>query len=269
MTASGLRRPFPLFPGESPRLLAKQRYVDELSKSELFTRLKDKAEPHHDDVLIREQGNTGRSLSIPRAERYASADWGHILWATPSSTVLRRILHPLLYNVGWALAVAALHRYTGFPAKSSAGIHGLLGSALGLLLVFRTNAAYQRFWEGRTIWEGLLGDARGLARTVMLYREQVGRERLKRVASLVCAFPFVLSEHLGARVLDNYSHLLTREDLLLLNRVSNRPLAIANALGIELRAVPDRAEGNQVRWRAARASPSAFYVLCECVLDSV
>jgi hypothetical protein len=80
----------------------------------------------------------------------------------------------------------------------------------------------------------------------MLYREQVGKERVKRVANLVCAFPFVLAEHLGARVTDNYSHLVTREDLLLLNRVGNRPLGIANTLGLELRAVPDKVEGNQV-----------------------
>ena len=31
-----------------------------------------------------------------------------------------------------------------------------LGGALSLLLVFRTNSAYQRFWEARRIWDGLL-----------------------------------------------------------------------------------------------------------------
>jgi predicted membrane chloride channel (bestrophin family) len=36
------------------------------------------------------------------------------------------------------------------PFKNSA--HTLLGVALGLLLVYRTNAAYDRFWEGRKAW---------------------------------------------------------------------------------------------------------------------
>jgi len=34
---------------------------------------------------------------------------------------------------------------------------------LGLLLVFRTNTAYDRFWEGRRLWGGLVNDSRNLA----------------------------------------------------------------------------------------------------------
>lgn len=47
--------------------------------------------------------------------------------------------------------------------------HTLLGSALGLLLVFRTNAAYQRFQEGRKLWESVLNVSRNIARMSYLY----------------------------------------------------------------------------------------------------
>jgi hypothetical protein len=57
-----------------PRTHGKQRYVDELSKSELFTRLKEKGNTNHDDVVIR-SSKGGRQLSIPQAERYRSSDW--------------------------------------------------------------------------------------------------------------------------------------------------------------------------------------------------
>jgi len=76
----------------------------------------------------------------------------------------------------------------------------------------------------------------------MLYREEVGKERVRRVANLICAFPFVLADHLGSRVTDNYSHLITRDDLLLLNRVGNRPLALLNTLGIELKQIKDKTD---------------------------
>ena len=36
-----------------------------------------------------------------------------------------------------------------------------------------STAPLQRFWEGRTIWESLLGDSRSLARLCMLYRKEV------------------------------------------------------------------------------------------------
>lgn len=49
--------------------------------------------------------------------------------------------------------------------------HTLLGSALGLLLVFRTNAAYQRFQEGRKLWEEVLNVSRDIARMTSLYED--------------------------------------------------------------------------------------------------
>jgi putative membrane protein len=42
-------------------------------------------------------------------------------------------------------------------------MHGLLGFALSLLLVFRTNTAYDRWWEGRKLWGALVNNSRNLA----------------------------------------------------------------------------------------------------------
>ena len=65
-------------------------------------------------------------------------------------------------------------------------------SALGLLLVFRTNSAYQRFAEGRKIWEGILNNARDLSRMTKLYEDQIGKKRRRRVQRLLAAFPYLL-----------------------------------------------------------------------------
>ena len=54
----------------------------------------------------------------------------------------------------------------------------LIGSALGLLLVFRTNAAYNRFWEGRQIWEKVHSQSRAIARFCMLYRDEIGKSKV-------------------------------------------------------------------------------------------
>ena len=37
-------------------------------------------------------------------------------------------------------------------------LHNLLGFAVGLLLVFRTNSSYDRFWEGRKLWGAIVND---------------------------------------------------------------------------------------------------------------
>ncbi|GHJ47317.1 hypothetical protein Cs7R123_46590 [Catellatospora sp. TT07R-123] len=73
----------------------------------------------------------------------------------------------LVVRVGIAAAlglVAALLSMRGF--KMSATAHTLIGVALGLLLVFRTNASYERYWEGRKLLGVMVTRSRDLARQV-------------------------------------------------------------------------------------------------------
>jgi hypothetical protein len=67
------------------------------------------------------------------------------------------------------------------------------GSALGLLLVFRTNTAYNRFWEGRRIWERILTSLRDLGRMTVVYGDVIESTRVERILHLLCAFPLGLS----------------------------------------------------------------------------
>ncbi len=52
-----------------------------------------------------------------------------------------------------------------YPIGMPSIIHTLVGVALGLLLVFRTNASYDRFWEGRKLWGGIVNETRNLVRS--------------------------------------------------------------------------------------------------------
>lgn len=42
-------------------------------------------------------------------------------------------------------------------------MHTLLGFVISFLLVFRTNTAYERWWEGRKLWGALVNNSRNLA----------------------------------------------------------------------------------------------------------
>ncbi len=61
----------------------------------------------------------------------------------------------------WSIAVVVFHRFV-FPVSISIALHSLVGVALGLLLVFRTNASYDRYWEGRKLWGGIVNESRNL-----------------------------------------------------------------------------------------------------------
>jgi len=86
-------------------------------------------------------------------------------------TTLREISLRLGTLTLWAALIVALHsKWPSIVVPSTA--HALVGVALGLLLVFRTNASYDRYWEGRKLWGGIVNESRNLARSAsVLLRE--------------------------------------------------------------------------------------------------
>jgi len=74
-------------------------------------------------------------------------------------------------------------------------IHAALTLVLGWLLVFRTNTAYSRWWEARTLWGGLVNASRNLA-VKCSHLVSVPEEELVLVQRDVIAFAYALKDHL-------------------------------------------------------------------------
>jgi putative membrane protein len=61
------------------------------------------------------------------------------------------------------IEVSYLHLSEQSSLKNIPIMHSLLGFAISMLLVFRTNTAYDRWWEGRKLWGALVNNSRNLA----------------------------------------------------------------------------------------------------------
>lgn len=90
----------------------------------------------------------------PSDQRYSASDWWHNMKSLPRSSILREIKGPVLTLMAWSTFISAIHQTLLLSSKTaqlakylciSSTPHSFLVSALGLLLVFRTNSAYQRF----------------------------------------------------------------------------------------------------------------------------
>jgi len=66
----------------------------------------------------------------------------------------------------------------------------IVGAVLGLLLVLRTNAGYDRWWEARKLWGGIVNQSRNLAITALAYGPQEPEWR-RELAHWTAAFPHV------------------------------------------------------------------------------
>jgi predicted membrane chloride channel (bestrophin family) len=157
-----------------------------------------------EEIIMREAEALG---GLPRNDRYSSRDWFHNTISLPQSVVLYNIRSPVIAVTSWATFLSIVHHHllqtaaattttTQFFTASQLYIssvpHSLMMSALGLLLVFRTNAAYQRFAEGRVIWERIVNIARDLSRMTLLYETYIGIDKRRRIQRLVVAFPYLL-----------------------------------------------------------------------------
>ena len=76
--------------------------------------------------------------------------------------IILEIWKPLTILFAWDVAVTIFHRY--MPIKEPALPVALFGTAIALFLGFRTNAAYARWWEARTLWGALINASRSMAR---------------------------------------------------------------------------------------------------------
>ncbi|MBL7803060.1 MAG: hypothetical protein JNL02_04955 [Saprospiraceae bacterium] len=82
-----------------------------------------------------------------------------------------RRLFPWIVGIGAYSALAAwlemevwqLTANNNSYVRNISLMHGLLGFVISFLLVFRTNTAYERWWEGRKLWGALVNNSRNLA----------------------------------------------------------------------------------------------------------
>ena len=97
----------------------------------------------------------------------------------------------------FAAVVCLIDSRTPHPIGIEVAPYEVAGAALSLLLVLRTNAGYDRWWEGRKLWGGVVNQCRNLAGGALAYgpRDQAWRGQVIR---WIAAFPHVLRRACGA-----------------------------------------------------------------------
>jgi ion channel-forming bestrophin family protein len=101
---------------------------------------------------------------------------------------------------------------------------------LGLLLVFRTNTAYDRFWEGRKAWGMLVNTVRNLTRRIWVFVEESepgDRHHKQEALYLILAFAIATKLHLRQEPLNEEVLALVGNSPSTLQEAPNAPLKIA------------------------------------------
>jgi len=187
---------------------------------------------------------TWRTPRIREPGRISAGDWRDNVINLPNSTILRDVRDPITWLFIWSTSYSIVYEcLTRLVISVTKGVdctvagrwwwwggsttitepgwvhvadwvsrsmclptltHSMMVSAMSLLLVFRTNSAYQRFAEGRKIWNDIVDTARDFSRMIKLYETAIGTSRCRRINSLLASFPYLLRHRIRPSLMTFY-----------------------------------------------------------------
>jgi len=127
-----------------------------------------------------------------------------------------------------------LDKYHG---ELSTNIYTLFGIALAIFLGFRNTVSYDRFWEGRKLWGGLLNHTRSLAQQVHNFIPNDGQHKEEKITFIkqMAAMTYALNHQLRETdAMPQLSQMLSPELVDKLKEAEYRPIILMRELGAQI-----------------------------------
>ena len=135
---------------------------------------------------------------------------------------------PALTSIGvYMVGLLLTAEYWNLDIPSTTAIHSLLGIVLGLFLVFRTNSAYDRWWEGRKNWGALVNNTRNLSLKLAAFLPKEDSKGRYWFAQMIPNFVVALKEHLRKGVIMEDMDVPDEEFLGRLEDINHKPNIIS------------------------------------------
>lgn len=90
-------------------------------------------------------------------------------------SILPKVMYRSLFCGIFAVAISLLDKYR-YEVQVPILAAAIPSVVIGLLLVFRTNTAYERFWEGRKLWSNIDIQIRNISRQILVIVEEKNTE---------------------------------------------------------------------------------------------
>lgn len=147
-------------------------------------------------------------------------------------SITPRILPTLILMSCYPLLLVILDRYWQPLPHLQVTPFEYTGAVLGLVLVFRTNAGHERWWEARKLWGGINNQTRNLIIGALNYGPKDDSWR-NEIIKWGVAFPFSAKESLrNGNNFGNLTDILDEQDIKDLTSSFHKPLFIANKISV-------------------------------------
>ncbi|MDF2437122.1 MAG: hypothetical protein K0Q95_1498 [Bacteroidota bacterium] len=128
---------------------------------------------------------------------YNPKHWFSLIFSFHKSDSFRQLIPAMIGLVMLSAVLCYMHIELKCVAlRSTTVMHSLLGFVISLLLVFRTNTAYERWWEGRKLFGDLVNNSRNLMLKYNAFIPEQHRELKNNFRIHISNYAFALKEHL-------------------------------------------------------------------------
>lgn len=146
----------------------------------------------------------------------------------PAKYILNKIKLEVLYVLIIGLLVNYLTaQYKNLIPEMPIAIPTFIGTAISVILSFKINQSYDRWWEARKIWGSIVNDSRSFVLQLQSFISNANNGEIKELAYRHIAWCFSLGQSLrGNNALENLDRFISEKDLKAIQKHSNKPLAL-------------------------------------------
>lgn len=130
--------------------------------------------------------------------KYDPKNWWGLIFQFHKADTFRRLIWIIISIAVFSLGIAYITHelFAEETFKSTTVFHSILGFVISLLLVFRTNTAYDRWWEGRRLWGQLVNDTRTISLKLDTFLAKDDLTSRAKLSEVLSDYPVILKEHL-------------------------------------------------------------------------
>ncbi len=138
--------------------------------------------------------------NIHNMVQYNPKDWITFIFRIHKSETFRK-LFPMMIFISFYTGLICFLDLNVFdikadsPVRNITMLHTTVGFVLSLLLAYRTNTAYDRWWEGRKLWGSLVNNSRNLAlKLSTVLKDDADKKYFRKI---IPAYASILAKHLA------------------------------------------------------------------------
>jgi putative membrane protein len=180
---------------------------------------------------------------------YNTRDWFSNIFRFHRADTFRK-LFPLIVFIclySWLIAYLEIEVYRlseSSHVRNISVMHTLLGLVLSVLLVFRTNTAYDRWWEGRKLWGSLVNNSRNLALKLSAILGKDDLENISFFREMIPTFAQALKNHLSHE--STRTALFDKNSSALQYEIDHEKHIPNQVIGMMIRRIAELNKNNQV-----------------------